>query len=93
MEMNEAMVNEEVMETADRIMETGSGNTLKVVAGIGAAIIIERVVVKYVAKPAAKKLKEKITEYREKKAGKEEIEEFDFDQEEGTVVELKTAEK
>ena len=35
MENNEIMINEEVIETTEELVESGSGNGLKIAAGIG----------------------------------------------------------
>ncbi len=59
METNEIMENEEVVETAEEIMEASSGKSLKIVAGVGAAVAVGVIVYKYVAKPAYDKYKRK----------------------------------
>ena len=63
MEPNEMMVNEEVVETAteatEEIVKKSSGKGFKIVAGVGLAIVVGGLAVKYVIIPTANKIKAK----------------------------------
>ncbi len=63
MEPNEMMVNEEVVETAteatEEIVKKSSGKGFKIVAGVGLAIVVGGLAVKYVIIPTANKTKAK----------------------------------
>ena len=63
MEPNEMMVNEEVVETAteatEEIVKKSSGKGFKIVAGVGLAIVVGGLAVKYVIIPTANKNKAK----------------------------------
>ena len=58
MDNNEIMVNEDLMETTE-MMTTNSGNSLKMAAGIGLAIVVGGMAYKYAAKPMIAKIKAK----------------------------------
>lgn len=71
------MTNEEVVEVTEEIAKAyGKGRTLGNVAAGAAMVIVGGVTYKYVVKPAIKKIK---TRRAEKKAAKEEIDEFERD--------------
>lgn len=58
METKETIVNEEVVEAAEEIVKTGSsGNKLKIVAGIGVAVLAGGLAYKYLAKPMVARFK------------------------------------
>lgn len=63
MEPNEMMVNEEVVETAteatEEIVKKSSGKGFKIAAGVGLAIVLGGLAVKYVVIPTANKIKAK----------------------------------
>lgn len=63
MEPNEMMVNEEVVETAteatEEIVKKSSGKGLKIAAGVGLAIVLGGLAIKYVVIPTANKIKAK----------------------------------
>ncbi|WP_301425264.1 hypothetical protein [Bacteroides caecimuris] len=63
MEPNEMMVNEEVVETAteatEEIVKKSSGKGFKIAAGVGLAIVVGGLAVKYVIIPTANKIKAK----------------------------------
>lgn len=59
METNEIMTNEEVIETTEEIVKTGTGKWLKVAAGVGLAVLVGGLAYKYVAKPLVAKIKAK----------------------------------
>ncbi len=64
MEPNEMMVNEEVVETAteatEEIVKKSSGKGFKIAAGVGLAIVVGGLAVKYVIIPTANKIKAKL---------------------------------
>lgn len=57
METNEIMENEEVIETTEEIVKTGSGKGLKIVAGVGLTVLVGGLLCKYVVIPAVAKYK------------------------------------
>lgn len=63
MEPNEMMVNEEVVETAteatEEIVKKNSGKGFKIAAGVGLAIVLGGLAIKYVVIPTANKIKAK----------------------------------
>ena len=63
MEPNEMMVNEEVVETAteatEEIVKKSSGKGFKIAAGVGLAIVLGGLAIKYVVIPTADKIKAK----------------------------------
>ncbi len=63
MEPNEMMVNEEVVETAteatEEIVTKSSGKGFKIAAGVGLAIVLGGLAIKYVVIPTANKIKAK----------------------------------
>lgn len=63
MEPNEMMVNEEVVETAteatEEIVKKSSGKGFKIAAGVGFAIVLGGLAIKYVVIPTANKIKAK----------------------------------
>lgn len=63
MEPNEMMVNEEVVETAteatEKIVKKSSGKGFKIAAGVGLAIVLGGLAIKYVVIPTANKIKAK----------------------------------
>ena len=63
MEPNEMMVNEEVVETAteatEEIVKKSSGKGFKIAAGVGLAIVLGGLAIKYVVIPTANKIKAK----------------------------------
>lgn len=63
MEPNEMMVNEEVVETAteatEEIVKKSSGKGFKIVSGVGLAIVLGGLAIKYVVIPTANKIKAK----------------------------------
>ena len=63
MEPNEMMVNEEVVGTAteatEEIVKKSSGKGFKIAAGVGLAIVVGGLAVKYVIIPTANKIKAK----------------------------------
>ena len=63
MEPNEMMVNEEVVETAteatEEIVKKRSGKGFKIAAGVGLAIVLGGLAIKYVVIPTANKIKAK----------------------------------
>lgn len=63
MEPNEMIVNEEVVETAteatEEIVKKSSGKGFKIAAGVGLAIVLGGLAIKYVVIPTANKIKAK----------------------------------
>ncbi len=59
MNTNEIMVNEEVIEVTEEIATAGSGNGIKMAAGIGLAVLGGVVAYKYLVKPMVVKIKAK----------------------------------
>lgn len=63
MEPNEMMVNEKVVETAteatEEIVKKSSGKGFKIAAGVGLAIVLGGLAIKYVVIPTANKIKAK----------------------------------
>lgn len=63
MKPNEMMVNEEVVETAteatEEIVKKSSGNGFKIAGGVGLAIVLGGLAIKYVVIPTANKIKAK----------------------------------
>ena len=59
MDTNEIMVNEEVIEATEEIATAGSGNGIKMAAGIGLAVLGGVVAYKYIVKPMVAKIKAK----------------------------------
>lgn len=63
MEPNEMMVDEEVVETAteatEEIVKKSSGKGFKIAAGVGLAIVLGGLAIKYVVIPTANKIKAK----------------------------------
>lgn len=63
MEPNEMMVNEEVVETAteatEEIVKKSSGKGFKIVSGVGLAIVLGGLAIKYVVIPTTNKIKAK----------------------------------
>lgn len=63
MEPNEMMVNEEVVETAteatEEIVKKSSGKGFGIAAGVGLAIVLGGLAIKYVVIPTANKIKAK----------------------------------
>lgn len=63
MEPNKMMVNEEVVETAteatEEIVKKSSGKGFKIAAGVGLAIVLGGLAIKYVVIPTANKIKAK----------------------------------
>lgn len=63
MEPNEMMVNEEVVETAteatEEIVKKSSGKGFKIAAGVGLAMVLGGLAIKYVVIPTANKIKAK----------------------------------
>ena len=63
MEPNEMRVNEEVVETAteatEEIVKKSSGKGFKIAAGVGLAIVLGGLAIKYVVIPTANKIKAK----------------------------------
>ena len=63
MEPNEMMVNEEVVETAteatEEIVKKSSGRGFRIAAGVGLAIVLGGLAIKYVVIPTANKIKAK----------------------------------
>ncbi|MDD2298576.1 MAG: hypothetical protein PHU69_02935 [Fermentimonas sp.] len=59
MNTNEIMVNEEVIEVTEEIATAGSGNGIKMAAGIGLAVLGGVVAYKYLVKPMVAKIKAK----------------------------------
>ena len=59
MDTNEIMVNEEVIEVTEEIATAGSGNGIKMAAGIGLAVLGGVVAYKYIVKPMVAKIKAK----------------------------------
>lgn len=57
MENNNEIMNEEVIETAEEIVKTSSGNSFRKVAGIGLAIIAGGLASEFVVKPAVARFK------------------------------------
>ena len=57
METNEIMENEEVIETTEEIVKTGSGKGLKIAAGVGLTVLVGGLLCKYVVIPAVAKYK------------------------------------
>lgn len=57
METNEIMENEEVIETTEEIVKTGSGEGLLIAAGVGLAVLVGGLLCKYVVIPAVAKYK------------------------------------
>lgn len=55
MEANEIMENEEVIETTEEIAKAGSGNGLKIAAGVGLTVLVGGLLCKYVVIPAVAK--------------------------------------
>ena len=69
MDTNKIMVNEEVIEATGEIATAGSGNGIKMAAGIGLAVLGGVVAYKYLVKPMVVKIKAK----KERKAMEEEF--------------------
>ena len=57
--MEQIMVNEEVMEATEEVVTTKSGKGLKVVLGIGLAVLAGKAISKYIIKPIKAKRKAK----------------------------------
>ena len=65
METNEIMVNNEVTETATEVVVSNdnTGNIVKVAVGVGAALLLGKIIYKRIVKPArAKKAKARMAE-------------------------------
>lgn len=73
MDTNEIMVNEEVIEVTEEIATAGSGNGIKMVAGIGLAVLGGVAAYKYLIKPMVAKIKAK----KEQQAMEEEFDDFE----------------
>ena len=61
---NEIMVNEEVIEVTEEIATAGSGNGIKMAAGIGLVVLGGVAAYKYVIKPMVAKIKAKKEQQR-----------------------------
>src|SRR5574344_1372462 len=59
MDAKEIMTNDEVIETMEEIMETGTSKGFKIAAGVGLAVLAGGVAYKYIVKPIAAKIKSK----------------------------------
>ena len=59
MDAKEIMTNDEVIETIEEIMKTGTSKGFKITAGVGLAILAGGVAYKYIVKPIAAKIKSK----------------------------------
>lgn len=67
METNEIMTNENMentIETTEEIVKSSSGNGVKVVAGIGIAVLVGGLAYKFVVKPTIAKMKARKEEER-----------------------------
>lgn len=73
MDTNEIMVNEEVIEVTEEIATAGSGNGIKMAAGIGLAVLGGVVAYKYLVKPMVVKIKAK----KEQQRINAEVDDFD----------------
>lgn len=69
---NNAIMNNEVVETTGEIVETGANRGLKIAFGIGLAAFVGVITYKYVAKPMIAKIK---AEINQKKMAAAEVEE------------------
>jgi hypothetical protein len=81
MDTNVIMENEEVIEATEEIVESSTGNGLKVAAGIGLAVLLGVVAYRYGVKPLLAKIKAG----KEKKTTETEIisdKEYDDDEKE-----------
>lgn len=59
MDAKEIMTNDEVIETTEEIMKTGTSKGFKIAAGVGLAVLVGGVAYKYIVKPIAAKIKSK----------------------------------
>lgn len=59
MDAKEIMTNDEVIETTEEIMKTGTSKGVKITAGVGLAILAGGVAYKYIVIPIAAKIKSK----------------------------------
>ena len=59
MDAKEIMTNDEVIETTEEIMKTGTSKEFKIAAGVGLAVLAGGVAYKYIVKPIAAKIKSK----------------------------------
>lgn len=59
MDVNEKFVSEEVMETTEEMVTSGSGKGLKIAAGVGLVVLAGVLAYRYVAKPMIAKMKAK----------------------------------
>lgn len=59
MDAKEIMTNDEVIETTEEIMKTGTSKGFKIAAGVGLAVLAGGVAYKYIVKPIAAKIKSK----------------------------------
>ena len=67
METTEIMTtNEEVMEMTEEIAQANSGKAMKVIAGVGLAVLMGSVIYKFAVKPLVAKAKAKKEEARAK---------------------------
>ena len=76
---NNEIMNNEVIETAEEVIEsTGMSKGVKIAAGVGLSVVVGVVVYKYVAKPVIANIK---TQIKQKKMAAEEkviaVDEFD----------------
>lgn len=81
MDTNEIMANEEVVETAEEIVEVSSGKGFRIAAGIGLAVLAGVIAYKYVAKPMIAKFKAQ-RELDQQKIFEEDLEYSENDDEE-----------
>lgn len=79
METNEIMNNEEVIEATEEIATAGSGDGLKIAAGIGLTVLVGGIAYKYIVKPIWTKIKAK---KEEQKISVEDNDEFEDNEEE-----------
>lgn len=73
MDTNEIMTNEEVIDVTEEIATAGSGNGIKVAAGVGLTVLVGFVAYKYVYKPVVAKNKAK----KEQQRINAEVDDFD----------------
>lgn len=59
MDAKEIMTNDEVIETTEEIMKTGTSKGFKIAAVVGLAVLAGGVAYKYIVKPIAAKIKSK----------------------------------
>ncbi|MFA7097649.1 MAG: hypothetical protein WC383_14370 [Gammaproteobacteria bacterium] len=81
MNTNEIMVNGEVIEVTEEIATASSGKGFKVAAGVGLTVLGSVVAYKYIIKPMVAKIKAK----KEQQRMDAEFDEFEDDENDGSI--------